>query len=124
MTCVTNLASDLRQRGDLWRMTEGPDRDGLGQRPALPEKVGTFWCAVVPQTGSLLSGRPAETVVSSTTHKIYLRYRPGITPDMWMVVEGVRYDIQYVLDPYLTHTVLELFCEVRQDGAGEVDGDG
>ena len=39
-----------------------------------------------------------------------------ITPDMWVEVEGEKYDILYILDPYLKHVWLELFCEVRFHG--------
>jgi len=94
-----------------------PEKDELGQYPVEPTIVATVWCAVIPQTGSLLQGRPGETELARTTHKIVIRYRPDVTPDMWMEVQGVRYDILYVMDPYHDHTTLELFCEVRADGS-------
>lgn len=118
MSYRRNLASDLRHRGLIRRMGQGPDRDDLDQFPAEPETVCSVWCAVIPQTGSLLNGRPAETELARTTHKIIIRFRPDITPDMWVEVYGVRYDILYVMDPYHGHTTLELFCEVRNDGSG------
>lgn len=113
-----NLASDLRHRGLIRRMGQGPDRDDLDQFPAEPETVCSVWCAVIPQTGSLLNGRPAETELARTTHKIVMRYRKDITPDMWVEVDGARYDILYVMDPYHDRKTLELFCEVRNDGSG------
>lgn len=112
-----NLGSDLRHRGLLRRLGTGRARDDLDQYPAEPETVASVWCAVVPQTGSLLTGRPAETELARTTHKIILRYRPDVTEDMWVEVYGVRYDILYVLDPYHDRRTLELFCEVRRDGS-------
>ena len=81
--------------------------------------MAVVWCGVTPQTGSLLTGRPAETVLSRTTHKVTIRYRPGITADMWLEIGGEPYDILYILDPYLRHETLELFCEVRGNGSGE-----
>ena len=96
MSYRINLGSDLRVRGELWQMGTAPEKD------------------VVPQTGSLLTGRPAETQLSRTTHKIIIRYRKDVTPDMWMEIQGQRYTILYILDPYLRHETLELFCEVRQ----------
>ena len=45
-----------------------------------------------------------------------IRYRKGVTPDMWMEIQGQRYEILYILDPYLRHETLELFCEVNDDG--------
>jgi len=71
---------------------------------------------VTPQTGSLLSGRAAETTISRTTHKVTIRYRKGLTEDMWLEIEGETYDILYILDPYMRHEWLEIFCEVRTRG--------
>lgn len=115
MTCNTNLASDLRHRGFIRRMADGSRRDELGQIPVEPETVCAVWCAVIPQTGSLLGGRPGETELARTTHKICIRYRPGITADMWVEVDGEKYDILYVMDPYVNHVILELFCEWRDE---------
>lgn len=114
MSYRINLASDLRVRASLWEMARADERDALGQYPISPRKVTDLWCSVVPQTGSLLTGRPGETQLSRTTHKVVIRYRTGVTPDMWLEVGGQRYDILYMLDPYLRHETLEIFCEVRQ----------
>ena len=112
------LASKLQSKGTIWEMAVAPEKDELGQYPVVPTTVATVWCQVVPQTGSLLNGRAGETQLSRTTHKIVIRYLKGITADMWFEVDGVRYDILYILDPYLKHIQLECFCEVRNDGSG------
>lgn len=116
MSYRRNLASDLRHRGLLRQRVVAPEKDELGQYPVTEETVAALWCAVIPQTGSLLKGRAGETELAKTTHKIVIRYRPGVTADMWMEVYGERYDILYVMDPYNDHTTLELFCEVRNNG--------
>lgn len=110
------LSSKLTSKGVIKVMGPGDEKDEAGQYPAVEKTVATVWCQVVPQTGSLLTGRPGETVLARTTHKIVMRYRKGITPDMWVEVEGEKYDILYILDPYLKHISLELFCEVRFHG--------
>ena len=110
------LSSKLTSKGVIKVMGTGDEKDETGQYPAVEKTVAAVWCQVVPQTGSLLTGRPGETVLARTTHKIVMRYRKDITPDMWVEVEGEKYDILYILDPYLKHVRLELFCEVRNDG--------
>ena len=107
------LSSKLTSKGVIKVMGTGEEKDETGQYPAEEKTVVAVWCQVVPQTGSLLTGRPGETVLARTTHKIVMRYRKDITPDMWVEVEGEKYDILYILDPYLKHISLELFCEVR-----------
>lgn len=111
-----NLGSDLKHRAVIMHMVQGKEKDALGQYPVEEKPFAVVWCGVTPQTGSLLAGRPAETKLSRTTHKVVIRYRRGITPDMWLVIDGETYDILYVLDPYLAHDRLELFCEVRFHG--------
>ena len=107
------LSSKLTSKGVIKVMGTGEEKDETGQYPAEEKTVAAVWCQVVPQTGSLLTGRPGETVLARTTHKIVMRYRKDITPDMWVEVDGEKYDILYILDPYLKHISLELFCEVR-----------
>ena len=54
-----NLASDLRHRAVIRRMAQGCEKDAFGPVPGGAGRVATVWCSVTPQTGSLLSGRPA-----------------------------------------------------------------
>lgn len=108
-------AGKLNRRAEIWKNGLSATKDALGQYPQEDKLVATVWCMLTPQTGSLLSGRAADTQLSRTTHKVVIRYRPGITPDMWLVIGGVRYEILYVLDPYLSHVSLEIFCEVRME---------
>jgi len=109
-----NPATKLDKIGVIKYKGEGMARDALGQYPVEERTLATVWCGVTPQTGSMLSGRAADTQLADTTHKVTVRWRPDVKPDMWMEIEGTRYDILYVLDPYLRHETLELFCEVKQ----------
>lgn len=109
-------STNMRTRAELWNMETATERDELGQFPVSPKLVCRLWAAVTPQTGSLLTGRLADTQISRTTHKVTIRYRKGVTPDMWLEIQGQRYEILYILDPYLRHDTLELFCEVKADG--------
>lgn len=97
---------------EIWKNSRGSVRDELGQFPIVKEKHARVWAGVTPQTGSALTGRAADTIVSRTTHKIVIRYRSDITPDMWVLDgTGARYNILYILNPYLANETLEIFCE-------------
>ncbi len=113
MAYRVNLASDMRCRAVIRQKVQAETRDKLGQYPVEEQTVDTVWAKVTPMTGSLLTGRAAETELSRTTHKITVRWRPDLRPDMWFVVEGEIYDILYIMDPYHDHKTLEIFCEVR-----------
>lgn len=106
------LSSMLTKRVEIWHNVKSDTKDRLGQYPTEDKLYKVAYAGVIPQTGSLLNGRAADTTLSRTTHKIVMRYTKNITPDMWFMYDGVRYNILYILDPYLDHERLEVFCEV------------
>lgn len=106
-----NLTTLLNKRVELWRNATSDERNVFGQYARVEERAATMWAAVIPQTGSLLSGRTADTTLSRTTHKFVIRYREDIKPSDWFVYKGERYNILYALDPYANHERLEVYCE-------------
>lgn len=113
MQLYDSLSSRLNQRAEIWKNGISATKDALGQYPQEDQPVATVWAGAIPQTGSMLSGRAAETQLTRTTHKVIIRYRTDLTADMWLMIGGVRYDILYILDPYLAHERLEIFCEAK-----------
>lgn len=108
-----NLSSILRTKIERWHNAMAAEENDLGQRSLQAEKVSDVWAAVIPQTGTLLRGRVVDTTLARTTHKIILRYDATLQVDEWFVYGGQRYNILYILDPYLNHERLEVFCEVE-----------
>lgn len=106
------LSSMCKNRIDVWGSATSDTKNRLGQYPKIDKQLFSVWGSIIPQTGSLLTGRQADTTLEKTTHKIVLRYRNDITSANWFVYDGVRYDILYVLNPYLNNERLECFCEV------------
>ncbi|MBU5464966.1 phage head closure protein [Anaerotignum sp. MSJ-24] len=107
---MRNLAGRLNRKIELWENVKTESVNAIGQTKWEGRKVRDLWAEVRPQTGSLLN-RTAETKLSRTTHKIIIRYIQDVTPGMWFMAGGQRYDIIYILDPYLAHDTLEIFCE-------------
>lgn len=120
LTYNWQTSTRLNRQAKVMTRGKATEKDALGQYPIVDKEVCTVWCGVVPQTGSMLSGRQAETILTRTTHKVVIRYRDDIMPEMWLMIDGVRYDILYILDPYLRHETLEIFCEVRDFGRSNV----
>lgn len=113
----SQTSTRLNKVADVMYMGISQTKDELGQYPIVETKLCTIPCGVTPQTGSMLNGRAADTVLTKTTHKVIIRYRADIGPKMWLVIGGVRYDILYIINPYLGNETLELFCEVKEYGA-------
>jgi SPP1 family predicted phage head-tail adaptor len=110
---MRNLAGRLNRKIELWENYQTDGVNAIGQTLWKQRKVRDLWAEVRPQTGNLLN-RTAETKLSRTTHKIITRYTDIIKPGMWFIADGQRYDILYILDPYLQHNTLEIFCEVLE----------
>lgn len=106
------LSSMLKNRLEIWGIETAKEKNKLGQYPKQEKKLFDLWGAILPQTGGLLNGRPADTTLTRTTHKIICRYTDKIKSSNWIVYNGVRYDILYIQDPYLNGERLEIFCEV------------
>lgn len=106
----------LNRRAEIRVKARSAEKDELGQYPVVEKTIAEVWCGVTPQTGSMLSGRQADTILTRTTHKVTIRWRDDVTPEMWLIIDGTRFDILYISDPYLRHEVLEIFCEVKDYG--------
>lgn len=106
------LSSMLKNRLEVWAIETAKEKNKLGQYPKQEKKQFEVYGAILPQTGGLLNNRPADTVLTRTTHKIICRYNKNITSANWFMYDGVRYNILYILDPYLNHERMEVYCEV------------
>lgn len=114
------VSTRLNRRAVIKKLEKSFEKDDLGQYPVIEKEVAEVWCGVTPQTGSMISGRPTDTILTRTTHKVTIRYRDDIGPEMWLIIDETRYDILYIMDPYLRHEVLEIFCEVKDYGRSDI----
>ena len=72
------------------------------------EDIATTWASINPISGKEYYS--AETINSDLTHKIRLRYRRGITPDMRILYNGRIFYIVSVINEYEKNTMLQLMC--------------
>lgn len=72
-------------------------------------KVVTTWAAIDPISGRELYA--AEQSQSEVTHKVRLRYRPGITTAMRISWQGRKLKILSVIDWEERHESLLLMCK-------------
>lgn len=70
--------------------------------------IATTWANINPISGKEYYS--AETINSDLTHKIRLRYRRGITPDMRILYNGRIFYIVSVINEYEKNTMLQLMC--------------
>lgn len=71
--------------------------------------VARVWASVEP-----ISGREywaSAQVQSEVTHRIRIRYRPGIKPTMRVLYQGREFEIESVIDYQARHEFLQLMCK-------------
>ncbi len=76
------------------------------------------WASVYTLTGA--EKYAASQQVSLVTHKITMRYAPGIVSSQIVLFDDKYFEIQTVQDPDGRHKMLELSCIERADSAREV----
>lgn len=70
--------------------------------------IATTWANINPISGKEYYS--AETINSDLTHKIRLRYRKGITPDMRVLYNGRIFYIVSVINEFERNSTLQLMC--------------
>lgn len=96
----------LRHRVTIQQLTRVEDEGG-GYAEVWTE-VATVWAAIKPLRGN--ERYEAQQVQSTLTHKVTIRYREGIKPQMRLTYKGRIFDIESVIDIEERHRWLELLC--------------
>ena len=102
-----------RRRHRLVLQSSNTQSDGGGGQAgdpwAAPITVATVWGSVEP-----VSGRErlrAQRLEAQVTHRVTIRYRPGVNSDMRLVFGARVFNIRAVLDQGERRRALELLCE-------------
>lgn len=106
-------AGRLRKRVTIQRLARTDD--GYGGSLEDWQDVATVWAAVEPLRGS--ERYEAQQVQSVLSHRVMMRYRPGIKPQMRLVMKDRTLMIEAVINVEERNRWLELLCqEVVPDG--------
>jgi len=98
---------ELRHRITIQQLSSS--QDTYGENVDTWVDVATVYAAVNPISGRELFA--AEKENSEITHRVKIRYRSGITPDMRVLFEGREFSIMYVIDYKERHIELQLMCK-------------
>jgi len=119
-TTGKNTVSRLRHRLTLQEEVQTPD--GAGGYSRSWQDVAHVWAEIIPLVGSGSSAKGsgkealfAGQLQASISHRILLRYRPGITAAMRLVFENRLFNIHSVANVDERREKLELLV---QEGAG------
>nr|DAI61013.1 MAG TPA: Putative head tail adaptor [Caudoviricetes sp.] len=85
--------------------------DAVGHHGAttkVESDVFTCWARVEPARGR--ERMEAFKVSQEDTYKITIRFRHGISSDMKIRYQQYIFEIQSIVDPYMSHALLEIYC--------------
>ena len=102
-------ASAYRHRVTLQQAARTPD--GMGGFAEAWQGIATVWAEVQPLTGKAYLA--AQQVQSSVSHRVRIRYRDGVTPDMRVMFGTRHFAIDAVLCPDERKRELHLMCVER-----------
>ncbi len=92
--------------------------NSLNEDQPAPVLLKRIWANVQPRTGSLMTGRPADTMLSKTTHVVTARSEAlkDITLDcyiLWTDANGQphRFDIDYILPPVRLQPLSSIYVQ-------------
>jgi len=111
-----NTVSRLRHRLTLQQEVETPD--GAGGYARSWQDVADLWGEIIPLTGSGASAKGsgkealfAGQIQASISHRILLRYRPGVSAAMRLVFEKRAFNIRSVANIEEKKDTLELLVQ-------------
>lgn len=89
----------------------------LGEKPEVENVVAQLFARVETRVGGLLTGRPADTVMTSVTHKMTWDYNnfPNILPDKHFIKftdnnnKVHKFKVNYSLNDGFDDTELQVF---------------
>lgn len=100
----------LRHKITIQKQNNNSDKqDDYGQPLDIWVDVARSWASINPISGKEIFA--AETVSSEITHKIKIRYRSGITPDMRIVFNGRIFEIKSIINFQERNIDLQLMCK-------------
>ncbi len=102
----------------IYQMEKGTQKNRMGEYPEVETVVAQLFASVEFRGGGLLSGRPADTVMTSVTHKFCWDYNnfPEILPDKHFIKftdnhsKEHKFKINYSLNEGFDDVELQVFA--------------
>ena len=96
----------------IFEIKKSDTKNRLGEYTEIEEFKKSIFACIETRIGGLLTGRPADTIMTSVTHKISWDYNnfPEILPDKHIIkYDGHTFKINYSLDDGFKHEELQVF---------------
>lgn len=109
MVCLMMKVNKLRHRVQIQSPTR--NQNELGEVTEGWATASTVWASVEPLSGRELA--KAQQVQADVTHRVIIRYRPGVKQDWRVVHMGRELNITVVRNIEERNEMIELLCIER-----------
>lgn len=91
-------------------------KNKLGLTEQVPITVLKCWAQIEPVRGrEYYEGQKDRT---ENAYKITIRYRKNLSAAMLIQYQSHIFEIQNIVDPYMAHDTLEIYCNEKSRGTG------
>ena len=97
---------------DIYEVRKNGNKNRLGEEDEESVKVASIFACIETRVGGLLTGRPADTLMTSVTHKITWDYNnfPEILPDKHFIkYQNHKFNVNYSLNDGFNNEELQVF---------------
>lgn len=103
--------SRLRDIIEVWHNV--PAENSMGEKSPSPTLLCKLPAEIEYKGGGSGTTGASDAIVTETINNavVKIKYRDGITPDMFLKINGERWDIRFIEDPYNRHETLILQME-------------
>lgn len=106
MTAIVLSPGELNRRITL--QTRTSTQDTYGQAQDTWTDWATCWAKIESMSGNEMVA--AQAINAELTHKVTIRYRPGVLASMRLLYGDRIFNIGSVVEPEAAHVSLELTC--------------
>lgn len=104
---------------EIWKKSQTETKNELGHKISQDKRVvECIFAEVTSKSGSMLYGRPADTKLSKTTHKIVYRYDnfPNLTEEYYIKINNKKYEIDYCDNRNMENLWMDVFVTAKGGG--------
>jgi len=93
-------------------------KNELGTIELKPVRKLKCWARIEPARGK--EYYEAQKIKTDNPYKITIRYRKNLNDAMIIKYQEHTFEIQNIVNPYMANVLLEIYCNIKSRGKGDV----
>lgn len=114
-TNITICAGDMNKRIDIYDRNIVPPQDGSVDYGEKFDGKRTVWAMIETVDGDQMFD--GTNMITTKTHKFYIRWKSNLSIQNWVDYQGQRYQIQLIENQNERNRFYILHCNIRGDNS-------